>query len=128
MSNRQNKEASATIFTLSDLAKVADYSLLDTLNRDPDATESGNDHRSRQVFSGHYVPVNPTPIADPVYVSHSHAFFQELGLDDSLAQSEGFAQLFSGNMQDVPDPIRKLGGDRLRAVHFWQRVYRQLSI
>ncbi|WP_114766698.1 protein adenylyltransferase SelO [Vibrio rhodolitus] len=109
MSNTQNKEASATIFTLSDLAKAADYSLLDTLNSDPEATESGDDYRSRQVFSGHYVPVKPTPIADPVYVSHSHAFFQELGLDDSLAQSEGFAQLFSGNMQDVPKPMRKTG-------------------
>lgn len=91
MSNSPDKEASAMIFTLTDLAKVADYSLLDTLNCDPDATESGDDYRSRQVFSGHYVLVKPTPIADPIYVSHSRAFFQELGLDDSLALSEGFA-------------------------------------
>ena len=85
------------------------YSLMDTLNPDPDATEDGNDFSPRQVFSGHYVPVKPSPIADPVYISHSQQFFRELGLDDSLVLSEGFAKLFSGDITDVPAPMRKVG-------------------
>lgn len=72
----------------------ADYSLLNTLHSDPDATSSGEDHLPRQVLSGHYVPVKPSPIADPVYISHSETFFKELGLCGKLARSEEFQRLF----------------------------------
>ena len=109
MSNKAGTETSARIFDLNDLAKAADYSLLDTLVPDPDATEDGQDFYPRQVFSGHYVPVKPTPIADPVYVAHSQQFFRELGLDDSLAKTEAFKQLFSGDVTNVPAPMRTTG-------------------
>ncbi len=95
--------------TLDDLAKLTDYSLMDTLNRDPEATESGVDHVPRQVFTGHYVPVRPTPIQDPEYVAHSKSFFAELGLKDSLAESADFVRLFSGDLSDLPAPMRKVG-------------------
>ena len=98
-----------TISTLDDLAKLADYSLMDTLNCDPHATQDGIDHRSRQVFSGHYVPVNPTPIKDPEYIAHSQSFFAELGFADSLAESEDFMRMFSGDISQVPAPMRKVG-------------------
>ena len=98
-----------TISTLDDLAKLADYSLMDTLNCDPHATQDGIDHRSRQVFSGHYVPVNPTPIKDPEYIAHSQSFFAELGFADSLAESEDFMRMFSGDISQVPEPMRKVG-------------------
>lgn len=97
------------ITTLTDLAKSADYSLMDTLNIDPDAKEDGNNQVPRQVFSGHYVPVNPTPISDPEYVTHSKVFFQELGLADELAQSLEFIKMFSGDISHVPKPMRKTG-------------------
>ncbi|MEX0334973.1 YdiU family protein [Vibrio tubiashii] len=109
MSSKAGTETSARIFDLNDLAKAADYSLLDTLVPDPDATEDGQDFYPRQVFSGHYVPVKPTPIADPVYVAHSQQFFRELGLDDSLAKTEAFKQLFSGDVTNVPAPMRTTG-------------------
>ena len=98
-----------TIFTLDDLAQLANYSLMDTLNCDPHATKDGIDHRSRQVFSGHYVPVKPTPIADPEYIAHSHSFFSELGFANSLAESPDFMRLFSGDITQVPEPMRKVG-------------------
>jgi len=82
---------------------------MDTLNCDPDATENGIDHEPRQVFSGHYVPVNPTPIEDPEYVAHSKSFFSELGFADSLAESSDFMRLFSGDISQVPEPMRKIG-------------------
>ncbi|GEA61087.1 protein adenylyltransferase SelO family protein [Vibrio comitans] len=109
MSNKVTKEAQVCIFNLDDLAEVASYSLLDNLTPDPEATPDGIDHYPRQVFSGHYVPVKPTPIADPVYVGHSHEFFKELGLDDSLAIAPDFGRFFSGNMDHLPAPMRDVG-------------------
>ncbi len=95
--------------TLDDLATCADYSFIESLNCDPDAKPNGADHVPRQVFTGHYVPVNPTPIADPEYVVHSKDFFQQLGFADSLAASPDFIRLFTGDTSQVPEPMRKLG-------------------
>jgi uncharacterized protein YdiU (UPF0061 family) len=87
----------------------ANYSLMDTLNCDPDATGNCVDHTPRQVFTGHYVPVNPTPIQDSEYVTHSKNFFRELGFSDSMAESADFVRMFSGDLTDVPEPLRKVG-------------------
>ena len=109
MTTKLPENTAPAVSTLDDLAKLADYSLMDTLNCDPHATEDGIDHRSRQVFSGHYVPVNPTPIKDPEYIAHSQSFFAELGFADSLAESEDFMRMFSGDISQVPEPMRKVG-------------------
>ncbi len=109
MTNRLSQETYATIATLADLAKLASYSLMDTLNCDPEATANGVDHAPRQVFTGHYVPVNPTPIKDPEYVAHSLNLFRELGFADSMAQSSDFVRMFSGDLSQVPEPMRKVG-------------------
>ncbi len=82
---------------------------MDTLSADPEATSDGVDHSLRQVFSGHYVPVKPTPIQDPRYIAHSTTFFKELGLDDSLATSEDFIRMFSGDSSQLPEPLSKQG-------------------
>ncbi len=107
--NRLSEETSSTVATLEDLAKLANYSLMDTLNCDPDAKENGADHAPRQVFSGHYVTVKPTPIESPEYVAHSKIFFRELGFSDSMAKSDDFIRMFSGDISHVPEPIRKVG-------------------
>jgi uncharacterized protein YdiU (UPF0061 family) len=109
MTTKLPENPAPAVSTLDDLAKFADYSLMDTLNCDPHATEDGIDHRSRQVFSGHYVPVNPTPIADPEYIAHSPSLFSELGFADSLAESADFVRMFSGDISKVPEPMRKVG-------------------
>jgi len=114
MTNQQSKKTSSSqstpvISTLGELAKLANYSLMDTLNCDPDATVNGADYAPRQVFSGHYVPVNPTPIKDPEYVAHSYSFFSELGFDDKMAESVEFMRVFSGDISQVPVPMRKVG-------------------
>ena len=97
------------IKSLEAFAKHADYSLLETLQPDPQATGDGRDHDPRQVFSGHYVLVTPTPISYPVYVSHSRTFFKELGLSDELATSEPFMRMFSGDVSNLPEPLRPHG-------------------
>lgn len=97
------------ITSIDELAKLANYSLIDNLNCDPEATSTGIDHISRQVFSGHFVPVKPTPIRDPEYVFHSKKFFHELGLADQMALSPDFIQIFSGDLSQVPEPMRNFG-------------------
>ena len=103
------KQNSQTINTLNDLAHLANYSLMDTLNPDPDAKENGLDHFPREVFSGHYVPVVPTAIENPIYIAHSKSFFKELGLSDSLATSEDFMKMFSGDASQLPEPFKSTG-------------------
>ncbi|MFO0429071.1 MAG: protein adenylyltransferase SelO [Planctomyces sp.] len=109
MPDRLSQETSPTVATLDDLAKLANYSLMDTLNCDPDAKANGVDHAPRQVFTGHYVPVNPTPIKDPEYVAHSKTLFCELGFADSMAQLADFVRMFSGDISKVPAPMRNVG-------------------
>ena len=109
MTNRVPQKISSTIWTLDDLAKLANYSFMDRLNCDPGATENGEDHAPRQVFTGHYVPVNPSPIKDPEYVAHSQNFFSELGFADCMAESSDFVRMFSGDISQVPEPMRKIG-------------------
>jgi len=97
------------IQSLNELAHLADYSLVKTLKCDPDAREDGIDYSPRQVFSGHYVPVKPTPIENPHYIAHSKTFFDELGFDESMAQSDEFMRMFSGDTSELPEPMNKLG-------------------
>ena len=90
-------------------AEQADYSLLGTLRADPQSSADGNDHRPRQVYSGHYVPVTPTPIPEPEYVAHSSRFFEELGLSDELVEDERFRRMFSGDLDVATGPMRPWG-------------------
>ena len=109
MTNRLSHETSPAVSTLDNLAKLANYSLMDTLNCDPDAKANGDDYESRQVFTGHYVPVNPTPIKNPEYIMHSKNLFHDLGFADSMAQLDDFIRMFSGDISHVPEPMRKVG-------------------
>jgi len=109
MLTRHHLEMPTTVATLDDLAPLADYSLMDTLNCDPEGKANGADHAPRQVFSGHYVPVSPTPIENPEYVAHGKNLFHELGFADSMAQSSDFIRMFSGDLSHVPEPLRNVG-------------------
>lgn len=109
MSNKHVDLSTHLITSLDALADCVDYSLLTQLNCDPHATSSGDDYHPRQVFSGHYVPVKPTPITSPQYIAHSKALFNELGFADSLATNTGFSQLFSGDLSQLPEGIKSHG-------------------
>ena len=109
MINEAKPIAKPDFTTFEKFVKLANYSLMDTLRADPDSTRDGNDHHPRQVFSGHFVPVTPTPLEAPEYVSHSSSFFAELGLSDDLALDKSFQQVFSGDLSAVLDPMRSFG-------------------
>ena len=98
-----------TANSFEEFTQRVDYSLLENLRPDPDATVNGRDHRPRPVFSGHYVPVTPTPIPEPEYVAHSYTLFAELGLDDALARDPAFTRLFSGDASVATPPMHPWG-------------------
>ena len=105
----ENNNVQQKITTLDELSKFANYSFVESLNCDPESKEGGVDHDPRQVLSGHYVTVNPTPIKDPDYVAHSRSLFNELGLSDELAHDDSFIKLFSGDASNVPNPMHTYG-------------------
>ena len=109
MSYPSKPSAEARVTTFEEFVRLVDYSLMDTLNPDPDATVDGDDRHARQVFSGHFVPVTPTPLAEPEYVAHSSTFFQELGLSNELALDEQFRRVFSGDLSAAHKPMRQVG-------------------
>jgi uncharacterized protein YdiU (UPF0061 family) len=119
------KENFFMVTTLDDLAKLARYSFVETLNCDPEAKPNGADHSPREVYSGHYVTVNPTPIKDPEYVCHSRNLFRELGFAEELAQSADFVRIFSGDLSHVPQPMRKRGWACGYALSIYGREYYQ---
>ena len=97
-----------TATTFEEFRQRVDYSLLQALKPDPEATSDGIDHRPRPVFSGHWVPVRPTPIPEPKYVAHSFSLFAELGLSDDLARNSDFTRLFSGDASVAAEPMHPL--------------------
>ena len=100
---------SPTTTNFAEFAKRADYSLMESLHADPQASVDGDDHGPRQVFSGHYVPVTPTPIPAPQYLAHSTTLFNELGLSEGLVHDDGFRRLFSGDISVAREPMRPWG-------------------
>lgn len=104
------KENSKKIIeNFKELAKLSDYSFVEKLNSDPDAKFNAENKMPREVFSGHYVRVKPTPIKDPVYISHSKNFFKELGFSEALIKSDDFIKMFSGDISKVPQPMKDTG-------------------
>ncbi|MCP9887543.1 YdiU family protein [Cyanobium sp. ATX 6A2] len=111
--------------TFTEFAQRADYSLLESLQADPQASGDGHDHRPRQVFSGHYVPVTPTALPAPELVAHSRALFNDLGLSDGLAHDEPFRRLFSGDITVATGPMRPFGWATGYALSIYGREYIQ---
>ena len=123
--NRPGPTAPPPDQTMQQVAQRADYSLLDNLTPDPDATPTGIDHDPRQVFSGHYVPVRPTPLPKPALVAYSPTLFGELGFSLDLAHSDAFLRVFSGDLDGVPAPMRTHGWATGYALSIYGQEYRQ---
>ena len=109
----------------SEFSQLADFSLMNSLNADPDSRKDGNDHRARSVYSGHYVPVTPTPIPEPIYVSHSKTLFKELGLSSDLTKDKNFCRFFSGDIEVAEYPMRPFGWATGYALSIYGTEYTQ---
>ncbi len=103
------KNTNKNIETFQELVNSSDYSFINKLNSDPDAKFNGDNKSPREVFSGHYVPVQPTPIKEPIYISHSVNFFKELGFSENLIKSDDFIKLFSGDMSNISNLTQNIG-------------------
>ena len=125
MSHSSKSSSEESLATFNNFIQLANYSLLDNLHPDPESTEDGQDHRPRQVRSGHFVPVTPKPLGQPIYVSHSETFFSELGLDQDLAFNEEFKKLFSGDLSETRDPMRPFGWATGYALSIYGTEYNQ---
>jgi len=117
--------AKSYVTTFDEFVTLADYSLMDNLNADPYASRDGDDHHPRQVYSGHFVPVTPTPLAEPEYVTHSSTFFNELGLSNALALNEDFRRLFTGDISVARAPMRRIGWATGYALSIYGTEYTQ---
>ncbi|MGB1776299.1 MAG: protein adenylyltransferase SelO family protein [Synechococcus sp.] len=120
-----SRRAVASTTTFHAFSEQVNYSLLEALRPDPEATSDGNDHRPRPVASGHWVPVTPTPLPDPSYVAHSSGLFAELGLDDRLAHDDDFRRLFSGDSSIATPPMRPWGWATGYALSIYGTEYTQ---
>lgn len=96
------KEAKAEMGDLELFASSADHSWIRDLVADPEAEKYAPNKTSRQVRSGHYVPVRPTPLPKPSLVKYSPAMAAELGLSDEACKSEAFTRFFSGQIDAIP--------------------------
>tara|TARA_Y100000589_G_scaffold159706_1_gene151932 strand:- start:1408 stop:3111 length:1704 start_codon:yes stop_codon:yes gene_type:complete len=125
MDDKTSHKDNLKINTFENFINKVDYSFMDSLIVDPESTHNGNDFISRQVFSGHYVIVKPTPLSSPEYVSHSKKLFSELGLSDLLLKDKDFQNLFSGNLSTLKMPMRNFGWATGYALSIYGKEYIQ---
>lgn len=87
---------------LEELGACVDNSWLGRLAADPDQASHAPNKYSRQVFSGHYVKVLPTPLPDPYLVIFSMEVLEFLGLTAEECQTAQFVRVFSGDAAELP--------------------------
>ncbi len=109
----------------SEFSQLADFSLMNSLNADPQSKNDGNDHKPRPVYSGHYVPVTPTPIPEPIYIAHSSSLFEELGLSSDLTKDKKFCSFFSGDIKVADSPMSPFGWATGYALSIYGTEYTQ---
>ncbi|OCL91006.1 protein adenylyltransferase SelO [Aliarcobacter thereius] len=97
MKNKYKKN----IETFEEFLELSDYSFVNGLNQDPDSQNNYDNKFSREVFSGHYVEVEPTAIKEPIYISHSKILFEELGFDNKLIKEDDFIKMFSADIANI---------------------------
>ncbi len=108
-----------------EFSQLSDYSFMNCLKADPQSTKDGNDHKPRSVYSGHYVPVVPTAIPEPEYISHSNKLFKELRLSSDLTKDKNFCRFFSGDISVANYPMSPVGWATGYALSIYGTEYTQ---
>eukprot|EP00927_Polykrikos_kofoidii_P030855 TRINITY_DN26547_c0_g1_i2.p1 TRINITY_DN26547_c0_g1~~TRINITY_DN26547_c0_g1_i2.p1 ORF type:complete len:609 (+),score=111.53 TRINITY_DN26547_c0_g1_i2:88-1914(+) len=84
--------------SLEEFQGRADHSWLRDLEEDPEREKNAPNKDSREVKSGHFVRVRPTPLPNPYLVAVSPAMCSELGLSVEACQTDPrFVKFFSGD-------------------------------
>jgi uncharacterized protein YdiU (UPF0061 family) len=85
------------------VAQRADHSWTRHLTPDPENERRAPNRSSREVKSGHFVRVKPTPLRNPRVALYSAAMVGNLGIaEDDVVGSTRFAKFFSGDADAVP--------------------------
>ena len=85
------------------LADRADHSWTRHLVPDPETERRAPNRSSREVKSGHFVRVRPTPLRNPRVALYSKAMAANVGIEESeVTGSSRFARFFSGDADAVP--------------------------
>ena len=85
------------------LGDRADHSWTRELTPDPETAKHAPNRSSREVRSGHFVRVLPTPLKKPRVALYSDEMLANLGMSPEDARSERFARFFSGDQGVVPN-------------------------
>ena len=88
--------------SLGCLVDRIDNSLLAALSPEPDSSVHAPNQTPREVHSGHYVLVPPTPLPEPYLVACVPAAALLLGIDRRECASEAFVRAFSGDVRVLP--------------------------
>eukprot|EP00439_Symbiodinium_sp_Y106_P046551 s5758_g5.t3 len=99
-------ETAESLECLNRLAKESDQSWLDQLSPDPETDLHVPNTDPREVKSGHYVEVWPTPLPDPKLVIYSQEVADMLGIPEDEVRSDSFTAFFSGQRREIPIPLR----------------------
>ena len=83
------------------IIKIVNDSFLKKLQSNSISGADNCDRDPRQVSSGHYVNILPTPLSMPRYIAHSSSLFKVLGFNEEIASSEDFLKFFSGDLEAV---------------------------
>ncbi|CAK9035383.1 Protein adenylyltransferase SelO [Durusdinium trenchii] len=97
---------SVAVHALQSIQKVAsqtEQSWLERLTADPEMEANQPNHSPRQVTSGHYVEVLPTPLPSPELVIYSPEVAEMLEIPPEEIESEAFKAFFSGDQSQVPN-------------------------
>lgn len=111
------------INNFKEFANASNYSFVENLNNDPDEKQHGDNKMPREVFTGHYVNVEPSSIKNPIYISHSKNFFNQLGLNEDLLEEDNFIKMFSGDLSKVISPMKNKGWATGYALSIYGREY-----
>ncbi|CAE7931948.1 selO [Symbiodinium necroappetens] len=95
-------ETAESLECLNRLAKESDQSWLDQLSPDPETDLHVPNTDPREVKSGHYVEVWPTPLPDPKLVIYSQEVADMLGIPEDEVRSDSFTAFFSGQRSEIP--------------------------
>jgi len=78
-------------------ANHKNQSLIESLVMDPETGANQPNHKMRQVRSGHYVLVRPTPLPQPYLVAVGPSMAADLGLTEAGCHADSFIRFFGGD-------------------------------
>jgi uncharacterized protein YdiU (UPF0061 family) len=84
--------------SLDSLRDQRDNSWIRELEADPAQGRNRPNQRPRNVDSGHFVLVRPSPLPNAILIAHSQDLFEVLALDAAAAGDPRFVDTFAGNV------------------------------